>query len=386
MIAESPSGRGAASASLSGDPAYALFCEARLEDPYRLLEAMREEEPVHWSPLLEAWVVTRHDLVVEALRSGTLRNDRVSINMRAVPAADRARYRGLETHISNWLGFTDPPKHTRMRQVARQILTHEAAQRLRPAAKAMALAELERLSSLRRLDLVEELALDIPLRMICATLGVPEEEAACFHRWSADIAAFAGIVNPDQALLARAIERANESWLEAEEYFARLLELRRSDPRDDGVSVLAAALAAGQLDRDEAIGLCVFVLAAGHGTTAALLGNMAMLLMGDAAQRQALGTGRGLVGRAVEEVLRYESPIPMMSRLAGAELSLAGRRIREGDPVVLQLSAANRDPARFSEPAAFRVEREENRHLAFGSGAHFCLGAPLARAQAGSVL
>jgi cytochrome P450 len=365
---------------------YSEFCAARLADPYGLLDRLRATEPVHWSPLLEAWVVTRHDLVVEALRSPALKNDRASINMRAVPPAERERYRGLRTHISNWLGFTDPPKHARMRQVARRMLSFEAAQRLRPTVKAMAVDELARHANDAELDVAHGLALEIPLRVICASLGVPEEEMGRFHSWSADIAGFAGIVDPDPARRAEVIERANQAWLEAEDYFTRLLEHRRRHPRDDGVSLLARALGSGQLDHDEAVGLCVFVLAAGHGTTTALIGNLTMLLLAHRDQLTELVAHPGLAASAIEEALRYESPIAMASRPAGEDVVLGRQAIRRGDAVVLQLSAANRDPARFEDPAGFHVGRSENRHLAFGFGSHFCLGAPLARVQAGAVL
>jgi len=379
-VAEGPAGVLTASAE------YEQFCRARLADPYPILERLRENEPVHWSPRLRSWVITGYDLVVGALRSGTLSNDRTSINMRAVPADSRELYRGLEVHVSNWLGFTDPPKHQRMRRVARQILSVEGAQRLAPLVREMSLERLTGLRGRAEVEVVGELALDLPLRVICRSLGVPEGEAARFHRWSTQIAGFAGIVHPDPVGQAGLVDAANEGWLEAEEYFGWLLERRQSQPLEDGVSVLAAALAAGQLSRDEAIGLCVFILAAGHGTTAALVGNLIFLLLSHRPQLEAVCADSGLIGAAVEETLRYESPIPMMSRLAGRELELAGARIGAGDAVVLQLAAANRDPGRFEDPASFAVARGDSRHLAFGYGPHFCLGAPLARAQAGAIL
>ena len=167
--------------------------------------------------------------------------------------------------------------------------------------------------------------------------------------------------------------------------FRRLVVEKRARPADDVLSALVRHYDDGAISEEELIGLSVFILAAGHGTTRDLLTNGLYLLLTHPQQATKLVARPALVGPAVEEVLRYESPIPMVSQLAEETFDLGGATIDKGDAVVLQLSAANRDPEKFSDPGSFDVAREDNRHLAFGWGAHFCLGALLARMEAAVV-
>jgi pimeloyl-[acyl-carrier protein] synthase len=237
-------------------------------------------------------------------------------------------------------------------------------------------------------DLLSEFALPVPLTIVCGILGVPAEDMARFHQWSADIAGFAGIMNPlpDDPDMRKVVDRADAAWAEAEHYFADLLSSRARSPRDDGITALATARDAGQLTNDEALGLCVFILAAGHGTTAALISNGILLLLTHSAALQELQRSPELAATAVEEILRYEGPIATASRLAAKDLQIGDRTIASGDAVILHVAAADRDPGAFTDPNRFDITRSPNRHLAFGWGSHFCLGAPLARLQATTTL
>jgi len=366
---------------------YELFCRVELDDPYDLLDELRATAPVHWSPLLGSWVVTSYDEVNRALRGDWLLHDRVEINVRGIPAPVRDGYAGLVTHISNWLGFTDGPKHSRMREVSRQLVNPGLAAKLQPRVTRLVREMVAQMRALETVDLLEALALRLPVTVICDALGMEGADAAQFHALTEDLGRFAGRVDSswgpeDQSM----VYRSNQSWLALEELFRRLIAGKRRHPGDDVLSALVRAHDNGMLSDDEVVGLSVFFFAAGHGTTRDLLANGLYLLMANPGEVAKLQAASSNIAPAIEEALRYESPIPMVSQLAGADHVAAGAEIRAGDAVILHIGAANRDPAQFVGPARFDVTRRENRHLAFGLGAHFCLGAPLARRQAALVL
>jgi len=366
---------------------YELFCRVELDDPYELLDELRAVAPVHWSPPLGSWVVTSYGEVNHALRGDWLLHDRVEINVRGIPGPVRDGYGGLVTHISNWLGFTDGLKHSRMREVSRQLVNPGLAAKLQPRITQLVRDMVGEMRALETVDLLEALALRLPVTVVCHALGMEGADAAQFHALTEDLGRFAGRVETswgpdDQSML----YRSNQSWLALEELSRRLMADKRRHPGDDVLSALVSAHDTGVLSDDEVIGLSVFFFAAGHGTTRDLLANGLYLLMAHPGEAAKLQAATSHIGPAIEEVLRYESPIPMVSQLAGADHVLAGAEVRAGDAVILHIGAANRDPAQFVGPARFDVTRKENRHLAFGLGAHFCLGAPLARRQAAIVL
>jgi cytochrome P450 len=366
---------------------YESFCRTELDDPYRLLDELRAVAPVHWSPLLGSWVVTSYDEVNHALRGDWLLHDRTEINVRGIPGPVRDGYGGLVTHISNWLGFTDGQKHSRMREVSRQLVNPGLATKLQPRITELVRDMVGEMRALETVDLLEDLALRLPVTVVCDALGMEGAGAAQFHALTEDLGRFAGRMETswgaeDQSM----VYRSNQSWLALEELFRRLIAQKRRRPGDDVLSALVRAHDTGMLSDDEVVGLSVFFFAAGHGTTRDLLANGLYLLMAHPGEVGKLQAASSHIGSAIEEALRYESPIPMVSQLAGADHVLAGAHVRAGDAVILHIGAANRDPAQFVDPARFDVTRKENRHLAFGLGAHFCLGAPLARRQVAVVL
>ena len=177
-------------------PEYRAFCRSELTDPYAVLDDLRQADPVHWSSLLDAWVVTSYQEVIAGLREPGLRSDRVSINARAVPEAVRPTYASLITHVSNWLGFTDPPKHSQMRDVARKLVNPASAARARPMIEATVREILNGLREREHPDLIADLALRLPLTVICRLLGVPDENVDEFHAWAVEVGQFAGQVDP----------------------------------------------------------------------------------------------------------------------------------------------------------------------------------------------
>jgi cytochrome P450 len=375
--------------SLIGTPEYQAFCRVELDDPYPLLDELRSAAPVHWSPPLQAWVITSYEGVVAALGHPQLSSDRSAINARGIPDELRPGYGSLIAHIANWLGFIDPPRHSRLRRLAHSMINPAMAATYRPWISAYVRDVLNEMRRNEHVNLLDDLALRMPLALICTVLGVPDRQADQFHRWTCDVGPFAGRVDPSWTGEDRqAVDRANASWLALEDMFRRLMREKQQRPADDMITRLVDAEGEGTISADELIGLAVFFLAAGHGTTRNLLTNGLYLLLTHPAEAAKLsGDGDPVrTGPAVEEVLRYESPIPMVSRLALADLTLGDARIRAGDSVIIHLAAANRDPAVFERAATFDVTRPDNRQLAFGRGRHFCLGAPLARVEAAVVL
>jgi cytochrome P450 len=373
-------------------PAYQAFCRVELAQPYELLDELRSIAPVHWSPILQAWMVTSYTDVVAALRHPQLGSDRSEINARGIPDDLHPGYESLIAHICNWLGFTEPPKHSRLRKLARTMLNPALAVAFKPWITDYVRDTMAEIRREEHVDLLERFALRLPLDLICAALGVPGTQAQQFNRWTGDVGPFAGRVDPSwNADTQQLVDRANESWLALEDMFRALIREKQQRPADDLLTRLVDSASEGTISDQELIGLSVFFLAAGHGTARNMLANGLYLLMTHPAEAQKLVEAQRLseapelIESAVEEVLRYESPIPMASRLAQADLTLSGAAVRAGDSVILHLAGANRDPAMFEQAATFDVTRTNNRHLAFGRGPHFCLGAPLARVEAAVV-
>jgi hypothetical protein len=362
---------------------YELFCAGRLSDPYPLLAWLREHDPVHFSPTLDAWVITRHDDVLAGLLDRRLANDRVAGNMAALPPELRASCAPLGEHVGNWLGFTDPPKHTRMRALLRTTFTPALARALTERIVEIADELIDEIQDVAEPDLIGSFAYQIPARIICELLGVPLTQHDAFRDWSADMAAFTGNVGPTLVAIA---PRAMSGYLQLESFVGHLVDDRGQCPVDGVIKDLARAEAAGELSRAELIGLSVFTLVAGHETTASLLGSGLHTLLREPALRAQLSTEPALVPAAVEEMLRLEAPIQFSPRLATQGLRVRDRAIPRGALVMLHIGAANRDPAVFPEPDAVRFDRQGTRHLSFAWGPHFCLGAPLARAEAAIAL
>jgi pimeloyl-[acyl-carrier protein] synthase len=207
-------------AALSESGEYEAFCRGRLADPYPLLDRLREEDPVHWSEPLAGWVLTRHDDVLSAIFDRRFASDRVVINMSAISAPERAHYRSLEQHVSNWLGFTDPPKHARMRKLAAKVFSPALAEQLRPRIEALVDGLLDGLDSAPEADLVADLAFPVPSTVICEILGILPSEAADFQDYTGKMVSFVGNVGPTLAELA---DGALEGHRALDGFFARCL-------------------------------------------------------------------------------------------------------------------------------------------------------------------
>jgi cytochrome P450 len=269
---------------------------------------------------------------------------------------------------------TDPPRHRQLRNLVTQAFTPKAVEALRTRIEQIVGELLQDVRERGSLDVVQDLAYPLPVIVIAEMLGIPSEDRAQFKRWSDDVVA------PSSGL--DGIELTN-SHFEMGAYFMALLNERRSDPRDDLVSALLAAEIEGEhLSEIELIGFSMLLLVAGNETTTNLIANAVLCLDENPASAAALRANPELLPGAIEETLRYRSPVQSMFRVTTEPVELSGAEIPADQSLVAWIGSANRDPAQFPAPDEFRLERSPNRHLAFGHGIHFCLGAPLARLEA----
>jgi hypothetical protein len=274
---------------------------------------------------------------------------------------------------------SDPPQHTRLRKLVSKAFTARAVEDLRPRIAGIVAGLLAEIRRRGKADLVASLAYPLPVIVIAEMLGVPPEERERFKRWSDDVAAT--LSGPFAS--AEAIDRGATAVQELASYLREIIAQRRRQPRADLISALIAAEEQGQvLSEDEILSTSMLLLIAGNETTTNLIGNGVLALLRHPDQLQRLRDDPSLIRSAVEELLRYAGPVQGTARVATEDVEIGGRRIAAGQLVFALLAAANRDPAQFANPDHLDIGRQPNPHVAFGDGIHFCLGAPLARAEA----
>ena len=332
-----------------------------LNNPYDTYDRLRAKDPVHRMRLINGWVLTRYEDVDMALRD----HRRFSKN-----DGQEDEYRSMLHH--------DPPDHTRLRSLVSKAFTPRAVREIHPRAQRIAADLLDDLDGKDRFDLIESFAFPMPVTVIAEMLGVPAQDVDKFRRWSNDVSlTIEPSLRNDQI---RRVERATE---ELYGYFEGILEERRRDPQDDMITALLNAEDEGdKLTHEELLGTLVLLLVAGNETTRNLIGNGMRALLKHPDQLQRLRDNPGLLDSAIDELLRYDSPVQLDGRLVHNETEVAGQRIRAGQRVLCAIGAANRDPSAFSEPHKLDIGRSEKSHIAFGRGIHHCLGAPLAMLEA----
>jgi cytochrome P450 len=276
--------------------------------------------------------------------------------------------------------FRDPPDHTRLRSLVNRAFTPRVIEGMRGQIQAVVDRLLDRVERRGHMDVIADLAYPLPVTVICDMLGVPVGDHEQMRDWSSDIIRSLdaiGIPSDDSV-----VERGRVGRRGIAEYFRALLPERRRHPRADLLSSLIAVEEQDdRLTEGELLATCVLLFIAGHETTVNLIGNGTLALLRHPDQLARLRREPGLVPNAVEELLRYDSPVQRTARIAIEDVEVAGQPIAKGTMVVTALGAANRDPAQFPDPDRLDVARKEPRHISFGYGIHFCLGAPLARVE-----
>src|SRR6266581_1094405 len=349
-----------------------------IADPFPSYQLLRVEDPVHWSDVLGGWVLTRYDDVKSALLDRRFSADRITPFAKHLSADSHAAIADLLQGLGHWAVFTDPPKHTRLRGVMNTAFTSRAIEGREPVIQNLVDRLLDAIVPVGRTDLIADFAYPLPAAVIAGMLGASADDLDRIKRWSDDLAAFVGsaLATPDKRT------RAQVAMVDMSTYFRTLVTARRAEPRDDMMTAMLAAEGREDgLSEDELVATCVLLLFAGHETTTNLIGNGIVGLLRHPDALNALRADPALIEPAVEELLRYDGPTQAQVRVALEDIGLRGKTIRAGDRVFVMVNAANRDPARFADPDRVDLTRADNAHVAFGYGAHFCVGAPLARLE-----
>ena len=332
-----------------------------LSDPYDTYDRLRTQDPVHRMRLINGWVLTRYKDVDMVLRD----HRRFSKN-----DGREDEYRSMLHH--------DPPDHTRLRSLVSKAFTPRAVRELHPRVERIVDDLLNDLEGKDRFDLIERFAFPMPVTVIAEMLGVPAQDMDRFKDWSNDISlTIEPSLREDQI---RRVERASE---ELYAYFESIIEERRREPQDDMITALLNAENEGdRLTHEELLGTLVLLLVAGNETTRNLIGNGMRALLKHPDQLRKLRDNPDLLDSAINELLRYDSPVQLDGRLVHSDVEVSGHCIRAGQRILCAIGAANRDPSAFAEPEKLDIERSESSHIAFGRGIHHCLGAPLAMLEA----
>jgi cytochrome P450 len=352
--------------------------KGNVQDPFPLFAWLRENDPVHWSESLGGWVVTRHRDVLEVFnRPDLFSSDRFRL-LSPRHASERAPVQAVARVLRDWLVFRDPPDHTRLRGLLQKSFTPRQLEMNRRDIQRTIDDLLSRVAGRGEMDFIRDFAFPLPAFVICILLGAPTSDIAAIKSWSDRLAAYlGGSVGPSDNFA-----EAQGGLSELVDYFERLTSERRRAPRDDLMSLMLAAEHEGQrLSPDEVVANCILLLFAGHETTTNLLGNGLHHLLRHPEQERRLRSHPAPIGNAVEEFLRFDGPVPATAKVALHDVEWRGAKLQRGQRVLPFMSAANRDPAAFPDPDALDVLRRPTRHLAFGFGIHFCLGAPLARLE-----
>lgn len=339
-------------------------------NPFPFYACLRAETPVYrtkWIFGLRVWLVTRYADVLTVLKDERFSKAYVS-RIPFVPRAIRVLTRSLLN--------VDPPDHTRLRLLVGKAFTPRVVEKLRNRVQTLCDELVDAVAADRRMDLVSQYALPLPLTIIGDLLGIPSVERRQFASWSKALA------SGDSGRVIDAL-RGWISMLRFGGYFRKLVAIRRTDPQDDFVTALVQAEEAGdRLDEEELIAMLGLLLIGGYETTVNLIASGALALMENPQQRELLQKQSGLAESAVEELLRYTSPVDFATpRIAREDIILSGMRIPKGAFVLPALTSANRDEAQFANADLLNITRDPNRHVAFGMGSHFCLGVPLARLE-----
>lgn len=342
---------------------YAPLAGETLADPYPMYRALQERGPVVWGETMRGWVVTGFDQAALALSD------------QHFSAAGRPPQRGGQPTT---MVTADPPEHTRLRRLVSKAFTARAVEDMRPRIQAIVDGLLDDVDG-DRMDVARDLAAHVPIMVIAEMLAVPVEMRETFRRWTDEgMMAIIGRHASDEDKA-----RMQRSGRELGDYFRQVIAERRRDPGDDLISALIAAEDEGRAMGDaEVMDNCTLLLTAGNETTTSLIANGMHQLLRHPSQFDRLRRDPSLLNSAVEEMLRFDPAVHCVTRRVKDSIELDGATLEPKEVVFAVIAAANRDPAKFDRPDEFDIERQPNAHLGFGDGMHFCLGAPLARAEA----
>jgi pimeloyl-[acyl-carrier protein] synthase len=362
-----------------------LFSSAFFRDPYPTYHSLRSTAPVQWDESVHAWVLTTYAAVAAALTDPHLARGRTPAQeadfLQRLTARGQADLLPLHRLLADMMLFSDPPKHTRLRALANTAFTPRIAEGMRPHVQAIVDDLLDRVQAAGAMDVIQDLAYPLPIRIIAELLSLPAEDRPRFKRWSDAIIAFSASLggSPEQALRA---QPALASLRELRAYFPALVRQLRQEPSDTLLSALVVVTEQEErLSEDELLATAVLLLMNGHETITYMIGNGLLALLRHPEQWARLRADPVLITTGVEELLRYDGSVQLRGLGIAEDWEVDGTVLRKGQSVMALIGAANRDPAQFPDPDQLDVARQVNRHLDFGRGIHFCLGAALARVE-----
>jgi cytochrome P450 len=358
-----------------------VFSDEILQDPYPTYARMHEEGPLHYIEVANKWAVWSifsHVECASIAKDPRLSAKRAKQMLLPLPLSRQSEFSELTRMLSLWLIFMDPPEHTRLRKLLNKGFSPAAVEGLRPQAEAIVDRMLKPLQHGSEVELMSHFANPMPVCIISELLGVPQAMYAAFVDASRAIAAFRG--NPNRTV--EEARAAQDALIELTEFFRKTVAERRRNKGNDLISLLIDIEEEGEvLTEEELYAQCIALLFAGHETTRNLIGNGMYTLLKNPQQTAELRQNPELIRSAIEELLRFESPVQFTARVLKEDIEICGQLIRKGWTVQCMLGAANRDPKQFKEPDQLDLKRLNNQHLAFGAGLHFCIGAQLARLE-----
>jgi cytochrome P450 len=355
-----------------------LFGPEMLADPYPYYRRLQLEDPVSWSERFNAWIVTSYDAVAAGLNDLRLSSDRSALFEEMAGSRELAPFFSF---LSKRMVLTDAPTHTRLRGLVGKAFTPHVVEGMRPHIQQMVDGFLDVVQGAGQIDVVRDLAMPLPVTVILELLGLPPIDLHILKKWSDDFVVFFS-THPSNISLDQ-YRMALESMRNMVEFFRDAMPRIREESRPCLLQTMELAEHNGdRLSEEELFATANLFLVAGHETTTNLIASGMRSLLRHPDQLRRLQSEPSLIPGAVEEFLRHDSPVQFTHRIASQDVQLGGKTIRQGQLVFLFQAAANRDPAHFPDPDRLDVTRTVHKHLAFGLGHHFCLGAPLARLEA----
>jgi cytochrome P450 len=358
-----------------------LFSDEILQDPYPTYARMHAEGPLHFLDVggkWAVWSIFSHAECSSIAKDPRLSAKRAQQQIMLLPVDRQAEFSELARMLGLWLIFMDPPEHTRLRKLLNKGFSPAAIEGLRPQVEDIVNRMLEPLKQGSEVELMGEFASPLPVRIILEMLGLPQDLHQSFVDWSRAIALFRG--SPDRTVdLARG---AQDALIHLTDFFRKTVAERRRNKGNDLISLLIDIEEDGEaLTEEELYAQCIALLFAGHETTRNLIGNGMYTLMQHPDETAELRENPEMIRSAVEELLRYESPVQFTARVLKEDIEICGQRIPKRWSILCMLGAANRDPKQFKEPNQLNLKRLNNQHLAFSAGPHFCIGSQLARLE-----
>lgn len=356
-------------------------------NPYPTYRRLLEMEVPVFSEARGGWLIAGFDQVSTSLKDweNFSNEGRVTALIDHFTPEEMAQLQGLKSWASlKGIIHADPPDHTRFRRLFARSFTRRVVEQLRPHVVELVAGLLDRVDGQGHLDVVKDLASPLPAAVISEMLVVPAEDRDKFIAWSDAALGLQGNKRPSLEVAMK----ASDAYAALQEYFADLIKDRRANPiiRDDQEDLLTSLIKAGdedpEISESDLIQSCITLLMGGFETTTSLISNTMVLLLSDPDSLEQVENDKEALSPAIEESLRFESPIQTITRRVAKDIEFGGSQMKQDDLAIAVIGAANRDPEQFNDPNTFDINRGENRHISFGFGIHFCLGAPLARLEA----